>query len=111
MRCPFGRRQQVYLFRQHRWSAAICLLGAGMAQACTAGQHRPAIVIQAASPLIVSQADGGFVIRANASRAAEPLEAASAAVTATVPLGSDVHFDRRALLPTQQKEIPHGETR
>jgi hypothetical protein len=82
-----------------------------MAQGCTAGQHHHAAVSQAESPLIVAQADDGFVIRAISPRAARPVAAPSPTVIDSVILGSAVHFDRRALLPTQQKETPHGETR
>lgn len=96
--------------RQHRWSVPLLLLGAGLAQACTIGHHRRAVVSQAASPLIVAQADSGFVIRAIAPRATKPAEAPGPAVTGSVSLGSAVHFDRRALVPTQQKETPRGET-
>jgi hypothetical protein len=97
----------VQVSRQHRWSVPLLLMGACMAQACTAGQQHPAPVSQAALPQIVAQADGGFVIRAIAPRVA----ATAAPTNPAITLGSAVHFDRRALVPTQQKETPHGETR
>ncbi len=101
----------MYKFQQHRSSVPLLLLGAGLVQACTANQHHPVAAVQAASPKVIAQADDGFVIRTIPPRAARPAAAPSPAVTGSVILGSAVHFDRRALAPTQQKETPHGETR
>ncbi|CCW16540.1 hypothetical protein EBBID32_8760 [Sphingobium indicum BiD32] len=60
---------------------------------------------------MIAQADDGFVIRTITPQAVERSVAPSPAITGSVILGSAVHIDRRALLPTQQKETPHGETR
>lgn len=101
----------MYGFQQHRWSVPLLLLGAGLAQACSANQHQPIALAQAASPQVIAQAVDGFVIRTISPRAVEPTAAPGPTVTGSVILGSAVHFDRRALLPIQQKETPHGETR
>lgn len=98
-------------FGQGELSVALLALAVGAAQACTADRKSRDGNPQPISRLVLDQADGGFVIRA----------APSVAETAAPPpgpifLGGSVRFDRRLLLPSvplpsNPKDLHHGETR
>lgn len=94
-------------FGQSGPGIALIALMASSAPACTARHEQPAVAPRPAAHLLVTQAETGFIIRKEAS---DPSEAASTPVS-PVTLGNNVRFDRRALIPSSSKDIPHGETR
>lgn len=94
-------------FGQSGPGIALIALAASSAQACTARREPPAIAPRPTAHLFVAQAETGFIIREEAS---DTSEAASLPVS-PVTLGDNVRFDRRALIPSSSKDIPHGETR
>lgn len=94
-------------YGQGALSVALLTLAAVGVQACTTDPTIRDLAPQPTFRLAVVQADNGFIIRGLAL----PASAATALQSNAISLGDSVHFDRRALLPTNPKEIPHGETR
>lgn len=88
-------------------SGLFLLLPAGMAQACTPVPERPTGSSGKASHLTIVQTDGGYIIRSSVS--GTPVMSGSPCCA--VSLGSNVRFDRDAILPSSTKEIEHGESR
>lgn len=94
-------------YGQGGWSVALLTLAAAGVQACTTDRTMRDLAPQPVSRLAVVQADNGFIIQGLVS----PAPATTTFQPNTVSLGDSVRFDRSALLPTNPKETPHGETR
>lgn len=102
-----GRRRHVPRFRQSL-RGVLCLAAlAGPIAGCTMVHGPVPLPPQEPMHQVVSQEDSSFVIRV-----AAPVQMAQATQPqASITLGDSVRIDRRALVSTKTKDIPHGETR
>jgi len=97
----------MYRYRRICLSLALLALVVGTAEAHPARHPRPVVPQPRHPRLVIAQADGGFFIRCETPREQQNIPFPRGAI----PLGASVHIDRTALLPSQQKDISHGETR
>ena len=97
------------MHRQGRIGLSLSLLAltVGTAEARPIQRLAPVSQPPGRPHLVIVEADGGFVIRCETPHEQQNVPFPRGAI----PLGASVRIDRSALLPSNSKDISHGETR